>query len=202
MMLSTFSCDYWPSVYPLWRNSYSKPFAIVQLLNHVWLFATPWTHQASLSFTISWSLLKLMSIESVMPFQPSHPLLSPSPPAFSLSQHQSFLMSQLFRSSGQSTGASASASVLPMNIQDWFPLELTGLISLAVQRTLKSLLQHHSSKASILWGSAFFMINLYSILKTELFAFILLDYLASLYIWKWNWKPLGHVRLFATPWTV
>ena len=134
--------------------------------------------------------------------QPSHPLLSPSPPAFSLSQHQSFLMSQLFRSSGQSTGASASASVLPMNIQDWFPLGLTGLISLAVQRTLKSLLQHHSSKASILWGSAFFMINLDSILKTGLFAFILLDYLASLYIWKWNWKSLGHVRFFATPWTV
>ena len=62
--------------------------------------------------------------------QPSHPL-SPSPPAFSLSQHQGFfLMSQLFTSGGQSIGASTSASVLPINIQDWFPLWLTGLISL------------------------------------------------------------------------
>ena len=60
--------------------------------------------------------------------QPSHPLSSPSPPAFNLSQHRSFLMSLLFASGGQSVGA--SASVLPMNIQDWFPLGLTGLISL------------------------------------------------------------------------
>ena len=69
-------------------------------------------------------------------------------------------MSQLFASGGQSIGASASASVLPMNIQDWFPL---GLFSfridwfdlLGVQGTLKSLLHHHSSKASILWYSSF-----------------------------------------------
>ena len=57
--------------------------------------------------------------------QPSHLLSSPSPPAFSLSQHQG-----LFASGGQSTGDSASASVLPMNIQSWFPLGLTGLVSL------------------------------------------------------------------------
>ena len=63
--------------------------------------------------------------------RPSHPLPSPSPPAFSLSQHQDlFPMSQFFTSGGQSTGASPSASVLPMNIQDWFPLGWTGWISL------------------------------------------------------------------------
>ena len=62
----------------------------------------------------------------------------------------SFPMSQFFVSGGQSIGVSASASVLPMNIQDWFPLGWTGWISLAVQGTLKSLLQHHSSKAPIL----------------------------------------------------
>ena len=62
--------------------------------------------------------------------QPSHPLSSPCSPAFSLSQHQSFLTSWLFSSGGQSIGASALASVLLMNIQDWFPLGLTGLISL------------------------------------------------------------------------
>ena len=81
--------------------------------------------------------------------QPSHPLSSPSPPAPSPSQHQS----QLFAGGGQSTGVSALASVLPGLISfrmDWLDL-------LAVQRTLKSLLQHHSSKASILWLSVFFM---------------------------------------------
>ena len=60
--------------------------------------------------------------------QPSHPLLSPSPPVFNLSQHQG--MSQFFTSGGQSIGVSASASVLAMNIQDWFPLGWTGWISL------------------------------------------------------------------------
>ena len=62
----------------------------------------------------------------------------------------SFQMSQLFASSGQSIGGSASASVLPMNTQDWSPLGWTGWISLQ-SKGLKSLLQHHSSKASILW---------------------------------------------------
>ena len=65
-------------------------------------------------------------------------------------------MSQFFLSGGHSIGVSASASVLPMNIQDWFPLGWTGWI----QGTLKSLLQHHSSKASILWRSAFFIVPL------------------------------------------
>ena len=82
---------------------------------------------------------------------PSHPLLSPAPSALNLSQHQGlFQMSQFFASGDQSIGVSASASVLPMNIQDWFPLELTDLISLQSSQgdsqTLKSLLQHHSSK--------------------------------------------------------
>ena len=62
-------------------------------------------------------------------------------------------MSQFFASGGQNIGVSALASVLPMNIQDWFPLEWTGYLH-AVQETLKSLLQHHSSEASILWYSA------------------------------------------------
>ena len=61
---------------------------------------------------------------------PPHPLLLPSPFAFNLSQLQGFSKEWLFTSGGQSIGASASASVLPVNIHDWFPLELTGLISL------------------------------------------------------------------------
>ena len=85
---------------------------------------------ASLSFTASWSLLKLMSIESVMPSTISSSA-APSPPAFSFSQHQGlFPVSRLFIWGGQSIGVSASASVLPMNIQSSFPLGLTGLISL------------------------------------------------------------------------
>ena len=92
----------------------------VQSLSHVRLFATPWTsaHQASLSITNLPRFPELMSIKSV---RPSNHLIpsSPSPPAFNLSQHQGlFQMSQFFKSGGQSIGASASASVLPMNIQD------------------------------------------------------------------------------------
>ena len=65
-------------------------FCSIQSLSCVQLFVTPWTaaHQASLSITTSWSLLKLMFIKLLMPSNPSHPLLSASPPAFSLSQHR------------------------------------------------------------------------------------------------------------------
>ena len=90
----------------------------VQSLSCVQLFVTPRTaaHQAPLSFTISWSLLKFMSIELVMP---SNHLILCRP--FLL------LPSIVPASGGQSIGASASASVLPMNIQDWFPIRLTDL---------------------------------------------------------------------------
>ena len=118
--------------------------------------ATPWTAvcQASLSITNSWSLLKLMSIELV---QTSHPLSSLSPPTFNLSQHQGLF--QWVSSSHQVAKYwSFSFSISPSN-------EYSGLISfrmdwldlLTVQGTLKSLLQHHSSKASILWCSACFI---------------------------------------------
>ena len=110
---------------------------VVQSLSPVWLFATPWTaaHQVSLSFTISRSLLKLMSIELVMSSNHlilCHPwILLPSifpSKDFLKDFFQSLLMSRLLGS--QSIGASASESVLPKNIQDCFPLGLTGLISL------------------------------------------------------------------------
>ena len=71
----------------------------------------------------------------------------------------SFPLSQFFASGGQSIEASALVSVLSMNIQDWFPLELTGLVSLQ-SKGLSNLLQHLSSKVSILWCSAFFMVQL------------------------------------------
>ena len=104
----------------------------VQLLMHVWLLVIPWTAacQAPLSFTISQSLLKFMSTESMMP--PNHLVLCCSllllP--FIFPSLRFFRMSQLFASGGQSTGTSASASILLMNIQGWFPLGWTGLIFL------------------------------------------------------------------------
>ena len=70
----------------------------------------------------------------------------------------SFQMSQLFTSGGQSIGISASTSVFPMNSQDWFHLGWTGWIS-ALSKELSSLIQHHSSKTSILWCSAFSIVN-------------------------------------------
>ena len=91
--------------------------------------------------------------------QRSHPLSSPSPPALNPSQNQGFQMSHLFASGGQSIGVSASAAVLPMNIQDWFPLGWTGWITLQ-SKGLKSFLQHHSSRAPILQHSPFFIIQL------------------------------------------
>ena len=77
----------------------------------------------------------------------------------------SFPVSWLFESGGQNIGASALASVLSMNIQGWFPLGWTGLISLQSKGLFQSLLQHHSSKASILWCSTFLMVQLSYIYK-------------------------------------
>ena len=129
--------------------------ALVQLLSRVRLSATPWTvsHQASLSFTISQSLLKLMSTESVMPSSHlilCHPLLLPSIfPNIRVFSNVSTLCSRWPKH------WSFSFSISPAN-------EYSGLISfridwfdvLAVQGTLKNLLWHHSSKTSILWHSA------------------------------------------------
>ena len=122
-------------------NSFS-----VQLLNRLQLFVIPWTaaHQASLYITNSWSLLKLMSTVLVRPSNHlilCHPLLLP-PSIFPASV--SFPMSQFFTSGGQTIGVSASASVLPINIQDWFPLEWTGLISLQSNG-----LSRHFSKTAV-----------------------------------------------------
>ena len=102
------SCGTWSVLHGRWMNSRSGCFLVVQSFSHVWLFATPWTAalQASLSFTISWNLLKLMSIELVMPSNHlglCHPLQS-------FPASGSFLMSRLFTSGGRSIGTSASAS--------------------------------------------------------------------------------------------
>ena len=107
-------------------------FSSVQSLSCVWLFTTPWTatRQAFLSITNSQSLPKPMSTESMMP---SNHLILCHPFSSHLQSFPasgSFLMSQFFPSGGQSIGASASASVPPMNTQDWSPLDWNGWISL------------------------------------------------------------------------
>ena len=140
---------------------------VVQSLSCVWLFAAPWTaaRQASLSFTMSWSLLKTHVHWIGDAIQPSHPLSS-SPPVFSLSKYQVFFqwVGSLYQ----------VAIVLELQLQhqsfqwifrtdfyryDWFDL-------IAVQGTLKSLLQYHSSKASILQHSAFFIVQLLDLYMT------------------------------------
>ena len=133
----------------------------VQSPSHVQSFATPRTeaHQGPLSSTISWSLLKCMSLSWWCYLKISSPAV---PFSFYLQPFPasgSFPVGQLFTSGGQSRGASPLASVLPMNIQGLFPLRLTGLIFLQ-SRGLHSLLQHHNLKASILWPSGFFMVQL------------------------------------------
>ena len=152
---------YLSSIYPSMSFISISQFSSVQSLSHVQLFETPWTvaRQASLSITNSWSLLKLISIWVSDTIQPSYPLLPPSPPTFNLSQHQG-LFKWVFHIRWPKYW-SFSFSITPFS-------EYSGLISfkmdwldpLAVQGSLKSLLQHHSSKASSLWCSAFFIVQL------------------------------------------
>ena len=137
------------------------PFSSVQSLSHVQLFVIPWTaaHQASLSITNSQSLLKLMSMELVMPFNHlilCHPLPLPSIfPSISVFFNESVLCIQwpMYWSFSFNISSSNEYSGLISFRMDWSDL-------LAVQGTLKNLLQHHSSKASVLQCSAFFIVQL------------------------------------------
>ena len=140
-------------------------FGSVQSLSRVQLFATPWitAHQASLSITNSRNSLKLMSIESVMPS--SHLilgrplfLLPPIPPSIRVFSNESTLHMRWpkywsFSFKIWHRFCSKEHPGLISSRMDWLDL-------LAVQGTLKSLLQHHSSKASVLWCSAFFTVQL------------------------------------------
>ena len=137
-------------------------FQFVQSLSCVQLFMTPWTAacQASMSFTLSWSLLKLMSIELMMPSNHlihCHSLLLPTsifPSIRVFSNELAFCIRwPKYWSFSFSISPSNEFSGLISFRIDWFDL-------LAVQGTLKRLLQHHNSKASILWRSAFFMVQL------------------------------------------
>ena len=139
---------------------YFIQFSSVQLLSHVQLFVTPWTaaRQASLSITNSWNLLKPMSIEPVMPSNHlilCHPLLFPPsifPRVFSKESVLHIRCPKYWSFSFSISPTNEYSGLISFRI-DWLDL-------LAVQGTLKSLLQHHSSKASILWCSAFFIVQL------------------------------------------
>ena len=140
----------------------SVKWSSVQLLSHYWLFATPWTaaHQASLSITNTWSLLKLMFTESVIPFNHLilyRPLLLPLFifPSIKVFSNESIIHIRWSKYWSFSFNISPSNEHLGLISfrMDWLDL-------LAVQGTLKNLLQHYSSKASVLWHSAFFMVQL------------------------------------------
>ena len=142
-------------------TSTSAFFIVVfQLLRHVQLFVTPWmaARQASLPFTISWSLPKLMSIESVMPSN-RHifcralllPSVFPSIRVFSNELALCIRWPEYWSFSVSISPSNEYSGLISFRI-DWFDL--------AVQRTLKSLLSHRSLKASVLWRSAFFMVQL------------------------------------------
>ena len=138
------------------NSSFSVQFSYSVLFDS----ATPWTaaHQASLSITNSQSLLN-----SCPSSRWCHPTFSSSVVPFSCLKSfpasGSSPLSRLYAAGGRSIGASAAASVLPMKIQNRFALGLTGLIPL-LSKGLSSLLQHHNFKASIVWHSAFFMVQL------------------------------------------
>ena len=151
-----------PEISTIFERTLKLNFPIVfQSISHVWLFATPWTValQASLSITNSWSLLKLMSIESVMPF--NHlilccpllllPSIFPSIRVFS-NESALHIRGPNYWSFSFSISPSNEYSGLVSFRINWFDL-------LAVQGTLENLLQHHNSKASVLWHSAFFMLQ-------------------------------------------
>ena len=137
-------------------------FSSVQRLSQVQLFALPWTAvcQAFLSITNSWSLLKLMSIESVMPSNHLSlccplllpPSIFPSIRVFSTESVLHFRWPKYWSFSFGISPSNEYSGLISFSI-DWFDL-------LEVQGTLKSLFQHHSSKASILWRSAFFIVQL------------------------------------------
>ena len=130
----------------------------VQSLSHVQIFVIPWTAvlQASLSFNISWSLLKLMSIELVMPSIHLVFCLPLSSCLQTFPGSGSFLISRLFTSGGESIRV--SASVIPMYIQGCFPLGLTGLISLQSKGLSRifsnSTAQKHMERVTYLWSDS------------------------------------------------
>ena len=144
-----------------WKESYDQPrFGSVQSLSHVWLFATPWIAARQASITNSQSSPKLMYIQSVMPSSHlilCHPLflLPPIPPSIRVFSNESTLRMRRPKYWTFSFGISHSKENpgLISFRMDWLDL-------LVVQGTLKSLLQHHSSKASILRRSAFFTVQL------------------------------------------
>ena len=150
-----------PTSYQLKKIKKISQFSSIQSLSRVQLFETPWTTacQASLSITNSQNIPKLMSIESVMPSSHlilCHPLLLPPSP---FPSSGSFPMSQFFIWGGQSIGVSASTSVLPMNIQDWFPLGWTGWISLQ-SKELSRVFSNITVQKHQFFGTIFFTVQL------------------------------------------
>ena len=192
--------------------TYNLLCALVQLLSRVQLFATPWT---SRSITNSQSLLKLLSIKSVMPSTISSSVIPFSYCLQSFPVSGSFQMSQFFASGGQSIGVSASTSVLPMNTQDWSPLGWTGWISLqskglsrvfsntTVQKHqfINTLLSSQSdSHPYMTTGKTIALARRTFVGKVMSLLFNMLSRLVITFHPRSSVQSLSCVRLFATPW--
>ena len=191
-------------------------FSSVQSLSHVWLcnpmdYSTP-------GFPVHHQLLDLAQNQWCHPTTSSFVIsFSSCPQSFPASR--SFPRSQFFASCGQSIASSTSASVLPMNIQDWFPLGLTCLISLLSKRFSRVFSKHHNLKSSILQHSAFFMVQLsrlFSLLEKPPGASLLAQLVKNLpamwetWVQSQGWEdPLGKekatnssILAWRIPWTV
>ena len=211
------SWNWWKCV--VLPESYTFPemhLLVVQLLSLVWLFATPGTAacQAPLSFTISQSLLKFMSTESVMPFNYlilCHPLLLlpsilPSISVFSYELAHRIRWSKYWSFTFSISPSNEYSGLLSFR-NNWFDL-------LDVQATIKSLLQCHSSETSILWCSTFFMVPLLSwcavtqlkvkiqVLSHAIYLFIYLFYIVVVFAIHWHslgWIILNDGHLGSSP---
>ena len=142
-----------------WRKKSLEILAYCSVASSVRLLAAPMDcsipGSSVLQYLLEFAQIHVHWVHDAI--KPSHPLPPPSF-AFNFSQHQGLFQWVVSISGGQITGASASASVLPMNIQSWFPLGLAGLISLLSKELSRVFFQHHNSKASIIGRSSFFVL--------------------------------------------
>ena len=204
---SEIKCCYLKPLGLWWVVNNSRQFSSVQSLSCVWLFATPWmaAHQASLSITNSWSWHESNScllsqwchptiLSSVVPF-------SSCPQSFPASG--SFQMSQFFESGDQSVGASGSASVLPMNLQDWFPLGWTGWISLQSKGLSRAEGSQHYNLVLFFVNTSWILSPVFLIINTIIsflifkVIFIYSYYTSNTHVCVLNW--VSHVWLLVTP---
>ena len=145
--------EQWKGAWQVRRDTFCCCSSVI---SHVWLFVTPWTaaREPPLSSTVSWNWFTFMWANDDA-IHPSHPLPPPSPFTFNLSQHQALFQCVGLCIRWPKFGVSSSVTVVPMNIQGWFPFGLTGLISLQFKRVLRVF------SSTTVWNLQFFGAQLY-----------------------------------------